>query len=131
MLRLLCFVLLLACVCVADAGEEKPLTPLTARKKVGKTITVEMKVRAAKDRLENRGEIYLDAEEDFRDEKNFAVVITRTGAAKLADAGVSSPAEHFKDKTIRATGLVKPVQDIPRIEIDDVKQLRIVNEKKR
>ena len=32
-----------------------------------------------KDRLEKRGEIYLDAEEDFKDEKNFAVVITKAG----------------------------------------------------
>jgi hypothetical protein len=38
-----------------------------------------MEVTAAKDRLEKRGEIYLDAEDDFRDEKNFAVVITRQG----------------------------------------------------
>ena len=80
----------------------------------------------AKDRLENRGEIYLDAEPDFRDEKNFAVVITKTGAAKLKEGGIGDPAAHFKGKTIGATGLVKLVQDVPRIEIDDAKQIRIV-----
>jgi len=122
--------LLLWVVTTNIAGEAKPLSPLEARKKVGEKITVEIKVQDAKDRLENRGEIYLDSETDFRDEKNFAVVITKKGAAKLKEAGIDDPAAHFKDKTIRATGEVKLVGDIPRIEVNDAKQIRIVNEKK-
>jgi hypothetical protein len=108
------------------APPEAPLSPVQARKKVGEGIIVEMTVRAAKDRLEKRGEIYLDAEEDFRDKKNFAVVITKTGAAKLKDAGINDPAAYYKDKKIRATGMVKEVDMIPRIEIDEAKQIRIV-----
>jgi len=92
---------------------EEALTPAQARKQVGKKVTVEMTVRSAKDRLENRGEIYLDAEEDFRDEKNFAVVITKVGAAKLIKAGIADPAEHYRDKKIRASGIVKEVQMVP------------------
>jgi hypothetical protein len=115
---------------VAGAGEAKPLPPIEARKKVGEKIMVEMKVQAAKDRLAQRGEIYLDAEPDFRDEKNFAVVITKAGATKLKEAGINDPAGHFADKIIRATGEVKLVQNIPRIEIDDAKQIRIVEAKK-
>jgi hypothetical protein len=129
MCRLLLMPLLLTLVSGAAGGEEKPLTPVAARKKVGDMITVEMKVQAAKDRLEIRGEIYLDAETDFRDDKNFAVVITKTGAAKLKEAGIDDPAAHFMDKIIRATGTVIVVQDIPRIEIDDAKQIRIVDAK--
>lgn len=122
--------LILLCACSAvSAGEPKALPPVEARKKVGEKITVEMKVQAAKDRLEKRGEIYLDAETDFRDEKNFAVVITKAGAAKLKDAGIADPAAHFKDKVIRASGEVKLVQEVPRIEIDDAKQIRIVEAK--
>ena len=68
------------CFLLATQGEG-PLTPVEARQKVGQTITVQMTVQVAKDRLEIRGEIYLDAEPDFRDAKNFAVVITKTGAA--------------------------------------------------
>jgi hypothetical protein len=67
---------------VCRAGD-RPLTPIEARKKVGEKITVEMTVQAAKDRLESRGEIYLGSEMDFRDEKNFAVVSTKAGAASL------------------------------------------------
>jgi hypothetical protein len=111
--------------CVGYAAEDKPLTPVEARKKIGEMITVEMTVQAAKDRLEKRGEIYLDAELDFKDEKNFAVVITKAGAASLKDAGIENPAEHFKDKKIRATGTVKEVDKVPRIEIDDAKQIKL------
>jgi hypothetical protein len=80
--------------------EGKPLTAPEARKKVGETVTVEMKVQAAKDRLEKRGEIYLDAEPDFRDPQNFAVVITKAGAASLKAAGIDNPADHFRDKAL-------------------------------
>jgi hypothetical protein len=76
---------------------------------VGKKITVEMTVQAAKDRLEKRSEIYLNAETEFKDEKNFAVVLTRDGAASLKKAGSADPADHFKDKKIRATGTAKEV----------------------
>jgi hypothetical protein len=118
-------VLLTASVGPASLADEEALTPVEARKKVGEKVTVEMAVQAAKDRLEHRGEIYLDAELDFRDEKNFAVVITKAGAASLKEAGIDNPAEHFKDKRIRATGTVKEVDKVPRIEIDDAKQIKI------
>src|SRR5271166_5730919 len=91
-------VLVAANLCMSNPAKDKPLTPVEARQKVGKKITVEMTVRGAKDRLEKRGEIYLDAETDFRDEKNFAVIITKAGAASLKEAGIANPVEHFKDK---------------------------------
>jgi DNA/RNA endonuclease YhcR with UshA esterase domain len=107
-------------------ADDKPLTPVEARGKVGEQITVEMTVRASKDRLQKRGEIYLDSEADFHDAKNFAVVITKSGAASLQKAGIANPAAHFKGKVIRASGRVKEVDEIPRIEIDDAKQIRVV-----
>jgi DNA/RNA endonuclease YhcR with UshA esterase domain len=114
--------------CYADKPE-KPLTPIEARKQVGKQIQVEMTVQAAKDRLEKRGEIYLDAQPDFKDEKNFAVVITREGAESLRKKGITDPAEHFRDKKIRASGKVKEVDGVPRIEIEEASQIKIVEEK--
>ena len=105
------------------ADDKAPLTPVEARKQIGKEITVKMEVKVTKDRLEKRGEIYFDAEEDFKDEKNFAVVITKKGAASLKEAGISDPAEHFKGKTIEVKGTVKEVEGVPRIEIDDAKQI--------
>lgn len=104
---------------------DRPLTPKEARARVGDTITVVMTVRATKDRLDKHGEIYLDAEEDFKDEKNFAVVLTRKGAAALKKAGISRPTEYYLNKRIRASGTVKEVNDIPRIEINDAEKIRL------
>jgi hypothetical protein len=114
---------------LAAAEGEKPLTPVEARNKVGSDITVEMTVRVAKDRLEKRGEMYLDAEDDFRDDKNFAIVITKAGAASLKETGIDNPAEHFKDKKVRATGTVKEVDKVPRIDVEDAKQIKVVQNK--
>jgi DNA/RNA endonuclease YhcR with UshA esterase domain len=114
--------------CLAAGVEDKALTPIQAREKIGEKITVEMTVRAAKDRLSKRGEIYLDAETDFRDEKNFAVVITKAGAESLKKAGIENPADHFKDKKIQATGTVKEVDKVPRIEIDEAKNIRLIQD---
>jgi tryptophanyl-tRNA synthetase len=104
-------------------------TPVEARKKVGEEILVEMTVRTAKDRLEKRGEIYLDAELDFRDEKNFATVINRDGAALFQQEGVKDFEEHFRGKTIRVKGVVTVVDDVPRIEVSDPKQVELVEKK--
>ena len=92
----------------------------------GAKITVEMTERAAKDRLARRGEIYLDAEEDFKDEKNLAIVITEGCAAKYKNAGIDEPAGHFKDKTILVTGTVTLKEKRPRIEVNDPKQIEEV-----
>ncbi len=118
-------ILVVAAAKIAIGADEKPIGPVEARKQVGQEVTIRMEVKAAKDRLEKRGEIYLDAEADFKDEKNFAVVITKQGTESLKKVGVTNPADHFKGKTIRARGTVKVVDGVPRIEVDDSKQIQI------
>ncbi len=110
------------------ADTKKPLGPVEARKQAGKQITVKMEVKSSKNALEKRGEIYLDSEENFRDEKNFAVVITKKGAKSLKAAGIDDPAGHFRGKTIQAKGKVTEVGGVPRIEIDDAKQIEIAKD---
>ena len=69
----------LALLCVfiprASATGDGPATMVVpaaeARDRVGETLTVAMTVRSSKDAAPRR-EIYLDSEEDFRDEKNIA-----------------------------------------------------------
>ena len=112
-----------------DKEKEKPLTPVEARKQIDKEITVKMEVKSAKNVLENRSEIYLDSEENFRDDSNFAVVITKKGAECFKAAGIDDPAEHFKGKTIKAKGKVTERDGVPRIEIDDDKQIWILEKK--
>jgi hypothetical protein len=117
---------LCAVASAVSATEDKPLSPVDAIKKVNEKVTVMMVVKASKNRLEKRGEIYLDSEEDFHDPKNLGIVITKAGAAKLAEAGVKEPASHFKGKTIRVTGTVIIKEKRLRIEVDDPKQIEIV-----
>ena len=115
----------------APVGVTKPLTPVEAIKKVNQEVTVEMLVKATKNALEHRGEIFLDSEEDFHDEKNLGIVVTKTGAAKFKEAKVDDPAVHFKAKTIRVKGKVIIVEERPRIEVDDPKQIQIVEKDKK
>ena len=122
--------LLAACSCAAaDDTSPKPLTPIEARKKVGEDVLVELTVKAAKDRLEKRGEIYLDSEFDFRDEKNFATVINRAGAALFQQQGITDFEEHFRNKIIRVKGRVTVVDDVPRIEVSDPQQIELLKNK--
>ena len=108
---------------------DKPLSPVEARKRANEEITVEMFVRASKNRLEKHQEIYLDSEVNFRDKKNFAVVINAAGAAKFKKAGIDEPAGYFKGKTIRATGTVVVHEGVPRIVVSDPRQVRVVTKK--
>lgn len=115
----------------ADHGagaEEKPLSPIEARKRVHDRITLQMFVKAAKNRLEKRKEIYLDSETDFKDAKNMAVVINAEGAARFKKAGIDEPASHFKGKTIRVTGIVTLDEGRPRIVVSDPAQIHLVKE---
>jgi hypothetical protein len=109
--------------------QDKPLSPAEAIKRVNEKVVVEMLVKATKNRLEKRKEIYLDSEEDFRDPKNLGIVINVAGAAKFKEAGIDDPAVHFKGKTIRVTGKVTKEDERPRIVVEDPKQITIVENK--
>jgi hypothetical protein len=125
-----CVVLVCLAVPVVGAEKEaKPLTTAEAIKMVDKEVTVELTVRSSKNALDHRHEIYLDSEENFRDEKNLAVVVTEEGAAKFKEAGIADPAEHFRDKTIRVTGTVTLKDDRPRIEISNPKAIKLIEAK--
>ena len=108
------------------AAKKEPLPPIEAIEMIGERIVVRMTVRSAKDRLEKHGEIYLDSEDDFKSEKNFAVVINRKGAAELKERKITDIVGHFRNKTIEAEGVVKVVGNIPRIEIEEAKYLQLV-----
>jgi DNA/RNA endonuclease YhcR with UshA esterase domain len=61
----------------------------------------------------------------FKDEKNFAIVINLQGAAKLKEKGIDDPATYYKGKTIRVRGLVRQVDGIPRIVVEDAAQITV------
>jgi len=113
----------------ADDPAAKPLPPVEARKHVGRKVTVQMLVKASKNRLERHKEIYLDSETDYRDAKNMAVVINEEGAARFKKAGIDEPAGYFKGKTIRVTGTVTLDRDRPRVVVSDPAQIRVAEKK--
>jgi hypothetical protein len=114
------------------ADDEKPpklVAAADAKSHVDERCTVEMKVRASKDAGPRR-EYYLDSEEDFHDEKNFAVVISYDHAEKFKNAGIDNPAEYYMGKKLRVTGKVIAENDQVRIRADDPAQIKIVDDGK-
>jgi hypothetical protein len=110
------------------ADDEKPpklVAAADAKSHVDERCTVEMKVRASKDAGPRR-EYYLDSEEDFHDEKNFAVVISYDHADLFKQAKIDDPSDFYKGKTLRVTGKVIRENDQVRIRVEDPKQIKVV-----
>jgi hypothetical protein len=113
----------------AFADDEKPpklVAAADAKSHIDESCTVEMNVRASKDARPRR-EYYLDSEEDFHDEKNFAVVISYDHAEKFKKAGIDNPADYYMGKKLRVTGKVIAENDQVRIRIDDPAQIKVVD----
>ncbi len=108
-----------------DERAVKVVPAAEAKGHVGERCTIEMTVRASKNSVRHK-EFYLDSESDFRDPKNFAVVIEYRYAESFKCAGIDDPATHFKGKTIRATGLVIREEDQTRIRVEDPEQIQVV-----
>ena len=129
-------VLLLALLTVGGspqpaADEPKPITPAEAIKQVGKPkVVVEMTVKKAKDRVERRGIIFLDSEDDFHNEKNLCAAVSAEAAARFKGKGISDPATHFAGKTIRIRGCVMVFETRPYLPVHDPDQITIVERKR-
>ncbi|MBO0698652.1 MAG: hypothetical protein J2P46_09675 [Zavarzinella sp.] len=114
----------------AAADEAKPVTAAEAVKRVGQAeVVVEMVVKKAKDRLDKRGVIYLDSEDDFKDPNNLGVALSAGAAAKFKAKGVTDPAAHFLGKTVRVRGCVMRFEDRPYLPVLDPAQIEIVEKK--
>jgi hypothetical protein len=108
----------------------KPVTPAEAIDQIGKPeVIVEMVVKKSKDRLEKRGIIYLDSEEDFKSATNLGVAISAEAAAKFKKQGIADPAAHFEGKTIRVRGCVMRFEERPYLPVHDPEQISIVEKK--
>jgi len=112
------------------ADDPKPVTAAEAVKLVGRPeVVVEMVVKKAKDRLGNRGVIYLDSEADFKDPNNLGVALSAGAVAKLKEAGIADPAAHFLGKTIRVQGCVMKFEERPYLPVLDPTRIEIVGKK--
>jgi DNA/RNA endonuclease YhcR with UshA esterase domain len=111
----------------ADDKDVKPLSPAEAAKNVDKKCTVEMEVKSAGKSGNRR--VFLNSEANYRDGKNFTVLLNRDVLAKFKKVKVEDPAEHFKGKTIRVTGTVKLYNNRPEIAVDEPSQITVVEKK--
>ena len=119
-------------VAVGLADDEKTpglVSAPDAKNHVGQQCTVEMTVRSSKNAAPRR-EYYLDSEEDFHDEKNFAVVISYDHAEAFQKAGIDDPADHYKGKRLRVTGTVIHENDQIRMRVEKPKQIKVVDDGK-
>jgi len=115
---------LLAGLLVKDA---RPISPAEAIQQIGKPqVVVEMTVKSAKDRLEKRGVIYLDSEDNFADPMNLGVAISAEAAAKFKKNGIAEPAKHFNGKIIRVRRCVMRFEERPYLPVHSPKQIVIV-----
>lgn len=106
------------------------IAPEQAKDHVGREVTVKMLVKAAKNRLEKRGLVYLDSDADFASPTNLAVLIKRSAADEMKTAGIDDPAAHFGDKWIRVQGTVVRDEDQTRIFVEKASQIELVKEEK-
>ena len=110
----------------ADEKDAKPLTPEAAAKKVNEKCTVEMVVKSTG---KSSGVFFLNSKEDYEDADNFTVFINKEGAEKLKEAKIEDPAAHYKNKTIRVTGVVKLYREKPEIVVEKADQIQVVEQK--
>jgi hypothetical protein len=90
---------------VGDNKEPKLIPATEAKDHIGERCTAEMTVKASKN-ASHRRIYYLDSEEEYRDSKNFAVVITYDDAEKFKPMGIDGLSEHYRGRTIRVIGKV-------------------------
>lgn len=112
------------------ADEPHALSPESAIKQIGKpSVTVEMVVKKAKDRIEKRGIIFLDSESDFTALTNLGVAISAEAAAKYRENGIKDFVAHFEGKTIRVRGCIMRFENRPYLPVHAPDQITIVEEK--
>jgi molybdate transport system substrate-binding protein len=103
------------------------ISPPEAIAQIGKpSVLVEMVVKKSKDRLEKRGIIFLDSEDDYTSEDNLGVAISADAAAKFKETGIPDPAAHFLNKTIHVRGSVMRFDDRPYLPVLEPGQITIV-----
>ncbi len=102
------------------------VSPAEAIKKVGDEVTVQFAVAAG--RVVSGGKrILLNSDADFKAKDNFTVVVNEKAMTGPFDKATF---DTFKGKTVRAKGKVTEFKDAPQIQIDDAKNLEIVEAKK-
>jgi DNA/RNA endonuclease YhcR with UshA esterase domain len=124
-MRLASFVFVLLAVSIAAAEDDYGISPGDAAAMSGKKVTVKMRVRSSA----APGNVVLNSEEDYKDAKNFAIIIPRTSLEAFRKAKISEPAEYFKGKTILVTGTVSTFRGYAQITVQHPDQIQVFRKK--
>lgn len=101
------------------------LSVVEAINRVNESVTVEMLVQRTKC-CTGSSQVFLDSEVSYRHPNNLGIVVTESGRAKFAEAGIADPTAHFNGKTIRVRGVVIRKEKGPYIEVSDPDQIELV-----
>lgn len=108
-----------------EAKKAEVIPAEKARDHLDKSITTELTVKSAKDANTSKV-VYLDSEEDYKSEKNLALVIPYATVEDFKKAGIDDVIKHFMGKKIRVTGKVIRQSDQTRIIVTEMKQIEMV-----
>lgn len=109
-------------------GEEPTITADKAREYDGKMVAITMKVKNAKNLMDKKL-VYLDSEEDYKSEKNIAIVLPKETLEELKKQNIEDAAEYYKGKTIKVTGRIRVKDKATRLYVNDASQISVVEEK--
>lgn len=122
---------LLATIVWAASQDGQTPSVVSAKEAVGMvgkpSVRVEMTVKQSKDRLERRGIIYLDSEEDFQHADNLGVAISVSAAEEFKKQGIADPAAYLQGKTIQVDGCVMRFEERPYLPVLEAKQIRVID----
>lgn len=105
----------------AEKTSEGTINTLEAAKKVGEEVTVEFTVKATGG---SSGRVFLNSLADFRDPRNFTVVLEKGYLSKAKD--IADPREHFKGRKIQVTGKVELFKESAQIKVTEMKQIKVL-----
>ena len=113
-----------------DAKPGKPvsagaISTADAAKKINEKVTVELTVQATGGRG-NR--LFLNSEKNFRDAKNFTIVLDMPKAGeKFKAMKIDEPLKYYTGKTLQVTGTVAEYMGRGEIIVSDPEQIKVIN----
>jgi DNA/RNA endonuclease YhcR with UshA esterase domain len=126
MCSLLCVWILTGVSALAEETP-KPITPEEAAKRINEKCVVQMEVKST-GLSRNNEVVFLNSQDDFRDRKNFTVMLKMATVEKLKKMKIE-PATYYKGKTIQVTGTVTLYREKPEIVVEDAGQIKVVEKK--
>ena len=101
----------------------KEIKPEDASKYQDQKVAVVMKVGSSSF-LEDRNKCFLNSLKNFRDDKNFTIVLREEGLKVFAEKKIADPAKHFRNKKICVVGKIQEYRGKPQIVVEKFEQIK-------